>query len=76
MLVHNSIPIESWYYISSRITAVRLRHGEKHVMVFSAYAPTQGAGVCSARTNQFYEQLTAKVKEAKAGVTLLLLEAI
>jgi exonuclease III len=66
VLVHNSIPIESWHYISSRITAVRIRHGEKHIMILSAYAPTQGAGACSARTNQFYEQLTAKVKEAKA----------
>ena len=65
-MVHNSIAVESWYYISSRLTAVRLKHGEKHVMLISAYAPVQSAGVCSARTVQFYEQRTAKVKEAKA----------
>ena len=34
-------------------------------MLISAYAPVQAGGVCSARTVQFDEQLTAKVKEAK-----------
>ena len=33
-------------------------------MLISAYAPVQPGGVCSARTVHFYEQLTAKVKEA------------
>ena len=36
VMVHNSIPVESWHYISSRITAVRVRHGEQYVMIFSA----------------------------------------
>ena len=73
VMVHNSITVESWYYISSRLTAVRLKHGEKHVTLFSAYAPTQKAGVCSARTVRFYEQLTAKVKEARARADILII---
>ena len=66
VLIHKSIPIESWHYISSRLTAVRIQYGDKHIMLMSAYAPVQPGGVCSARTVQFYEQLTAKEKEAKA----------
>ena len=61
VLIHRSIQIESWHYISSRLTAIRIQHGEKHIMLISAYAPVQSGGVCSARTVQFYEQLTAKV---------------
>ena len=65
VLIHKSIQVESWHFISSRLTAVRIQHGEKHIILSSAYAPVQAGGVCSARTNQFYEQLTATVKEAK-----------
>ena len=54
VLVHKSIPVDSWYYISSRLTAVRLKYGDKYVMLMSAYAPVQKGGVCSARTAHFF----------------------
>ena len=65
--------MESWHHISPRITAVRIARGKSYLMVFSVYAPVQQGGVSSARTTQFYEQLTAKVTEAKAkGDTVII----
>ena len=72
-MIHKSIQVESWHYVSPRITAVRIARGSTHYMIFSVYAPVQQGGVCSARTNQFHEQLTAKVAEAKArGDTIII----
>ena len=42
-------------------------------MIFSVYAPVQQGGVCSARANQLYEQLTANIAESKArGDTIII----
>ena len=65
ILIHKSIQVESWHFISSRLTAVRIQHGNRHIMLISAYAPVQATGACSPRTIQFYEQLSTIVKEAK-----------
>ena len=65
VLIHKDIKVESWHHTSSRITAIRIPFGKRHLMIISAYAPVQQGGNNSSRTTQFYEQLTAKSREAK-----------
>ena len=65
VLVHKDIKVESWHHITSRITAIRIPYGKRHLMIFFAYAPVQQGGSNSMRTTQFCEQLTGKTREAR-----------
>ena len=73
ILVHQSIEVESWYHIAPRITGIRIAYGDKHLTIFSIYAPVQQGRNNSQRTNQFYETLTAKTKEAKGRGDLVII---
>ena len=65
ILIHKSIQVESWHFITSRLTAIRIKRRNKHIMLVSAYAPVQTTGACSQRTIQFYDKLSAITKEAQ-----------
>ena len=73
ILVHQSTEVESWYHIAPRITGIRIAYGDKHLSIFSVYAPVQQGRHTSLRTNQFYETLTAKTKEAKGRGDLVVI---
>ncbi len=73
ILVHHSIEVEAWYHIAPRITGIRIAYGDKHLSIFSIYAPVQQGRNNSQRTNQFYETLTAKTKEAKGRGDLVII---
>ena len=73
ILVHQSIEVEAWYHIAPRITGIRIAYGDKHLAIFSIYAPVQQGRNNSQRTNQFYETLTAKTKEAKGRGDLVII---
>ena len=73
ILVHESIEVESWYHITARITGIRIPYGDKHLTVFSIYAPVQQGRNNSQRTNQFYETLADKTREAKGRGDLVII---
>ncbi len=73
ILVHQSIEVESWYHIAPRITGIRIAYGDKHLTIFSIYAPVQQGRNNSHRTSQFYETLTDKTKEAKGRGDLVII---
>ena len=68
VLIHKDIKVESWHHTSSRITAMRIPFGKRHLMIISAYAPVQQGGNNSSRTTQFYEQLTGKLDRQEGKV--------
>ena len=73
ILVHQSIEVESWYHIAPRITGIRIAYGDKHMSIFSIYAPVQQGRINSQRTNQFYETLTTTTKEARGRRDLVII---
>ena len=73
ILVLESIEVESWYHITARITGIRIPYGDKHLTIFSIYAPVQQGRNNSQRTNQFYETLADKTRQAKGRGDLLIL---
>ncbi len=71
--MHETIEVESWYHITARITGIRIPYGDKHLTIFSIYAPAQQGRNNSQRTNQFYETLADKTREAKGRGELVIL---
>ena len=65
VLIHRSIRVESWHHITSRMTAIRIPYGNRHLVIISAYAPVQQGGNNNVRTTQFYEQLSVKTRDAR-----------